>query len=213
MRRFWYRVCYVIARVGLFFWHPAFHVQGRENIPTGRCIYCANHASMSDPLWFLLALNADDLIHIIAKKELSRVFFVGWVMRRFGIIFVERGKHDAAAVTACVDALESGGQLLLFPEGTRWKKGKQMRAHTGAVRMAVSSQSPLVPVYITRVKKPFAPILVRFGAPYLLPSDAQQQDRAQMQGLADALLRKIYQLGGDSYADHFGEDGGLLLRR
>lgn len=213
MRRFWYRVCYVIARVGLFFWHPVFRVQGRENIPTGRCIYCANHASMADPLWFLLALNAKDMIHIIAKKELSRVFFVGWVMRRFGIIFVERGKHDVAAVTACVDALERGGQLLVFPEGTRWKKGKKTRAHTGAVRMAACSQSPLVPVYITREKKPFAPILVRFGAPYMLPPDAEQGGKEQLQRQADALLKEIYQLGGDSYADQIGEDSGLLLRR
>ena len=29
---------------------------------------------------------------------------------------------------------------------------------------------------------------------------------------ADALLRKIYKLGGDTYADHIGEDSGLLLR-
>ena len=29
---------------------------------------------------------------------------------------------------------------------------------------------------------------------------------------ADELLRKIYKLGGDTYADHIGEDSGLLLR-
>ena len=31
--------------------------------------------------------------------------------------------------------------------------------------------------------------------------------------VTDELLRRIYRLGGDSYADHIGEDGGVLLRR
>ena len=30
---------------------------------------------------------------------------------------------------------------------------------------------------------------------------------------ADALLKTIYQLGGDAYADQIGKDSGLLLRR
>ena len=30
--------------------------------------------------------------------------------------------------------------------------------------------------------------------------------------VTDELLRRIYRLGGDSYADHIGEDGGILLR-
>lgn len=212
MRRFWYRVCFVIARVGLFFWHPVFHVEGREHIPAGRCIYCANHSGAADPIWFLLALNAPDLIHIIAKQELRKVPFVGWVMEKFGIVFVNRGAHDIAAYDACIEALEQGGQLLVFPEGTRCNGNKHVRAKTGAIRMAAASDSPLVPVFITRNKTPFCPVTVRFGAPYRLPSGLQHAPREQLQAQADEALRIIYRLGGDSYADHIGQDSGVLLR-
>ena len=212
MRRFWYRVCFVIARVCLFVSHPVFRVRGKENIPAGRCIYCANHSAALDAIWFLVALNAKDLIRIIAKQELRHAPVIGWIMEKFGIVFVNRGAHDVHAYDACVEALQSGEQLLVVPEGTRCNGEKHVRARTGAIRMAAASGSPLVPVFITRNKKPFRPLDVFFGKPYLLQPDAQQATKEELQHSADELLRIIYRLGGDSYADHIGENGGVLLR-
>lgn len=62
------------------FWHPVFHVTGREQIPAGSCIFCANHSGMADPIWILLALPEKKMIRIMAKQELRRVPFIGWVM-------------------------------------------------------------------------------------------------------------------------------------
>ena len=75
--RFWYHVCWWIARFGLFFWHPVFHVEGRAHIPAGSCVFCANHCGMADPIWILLALPEKRMIRIMAKQELRRVPFVG----------------------------------------------------------------------------------------------------------------------------------------
>ena len=104
--RFWYHVCWWIARIGLFFWHPVFHVEGRAHIPAGSCVFCANHSGMADPIWILLALPEKRMIRIMAKQELRRVPFVGWVMEKFRVIFVNRGAHDIAAYQQCIDALE-----------------------------------------------------------------------------------------------------------
>ena len=95
---FWYRVCYWICRIGLFFWHPSLRVTGLSNVPAGRVILCANHSGMADPIWLLLALNSPKMIRILAKQELRQVPVVGWVMEKFRIIFVRRGEHDAPAV-------------------------------------------------------------------------------------------------------------------
>ena len=35
MITFWYRVFYWMCRIGLFFWHPVFHVIGRDLVPAG----------------------------------------------------------------------------------------------------------------------------------------------------------------------------------
>lgn len=202
--RFWYRLCWWVVRIGLFFWHPVFHVVGRALVPKGCCVLCANHSGMADPLWILLALNEPEMIRIIAKKELRRVPFIGWVMEKFRIIFVERGAHDVAAYDECVDALQQEkDKLLVFVEGTRCNRDKHVRAKTGAVRMAAQSGAPVMPVFMTRNKTPLCPVTVAFGQPYPLEG-LDPQNHAACQREADALLKKIYELGGDSYADQIG---------
>ena len=135
--RFWYHVCWWIARIGLFFWHPVFHVEGRAHIPAGSCVFCANHSGMADPIWILLALPEKRMIRIMAKQELRRVPFVGWVMEKFRVIFVNRGAHDIAAYQQCVDALEQEhDKMLVFIEGTRCNRDKHVRAGRAGVRDA-----------------------------------------------------------------------------
>ena len=209
---FWYRVCYWICRIGLFFWHPSLRVTGLSNVPAGRVILCANHSGMADPIWLLLALNSPKMIRILAKQELRQVPVVGWVMEKFRIIFVRRGEHDAPAVDECVRALrEENDRLLVFIEGTRCNGSKHVRAKTGAVRMALAADAPVLPVFITRNKTPFCPIEVKFGHPYRI-EDVSAEDSQACHRAADELLAKIYTLGGDSDADHIGENSGLLLR-
>ena len=194
--KFWYQLCWWICRIGLFFWHPVFHTVGRELVPNGTCILCANHSGMADPLWILLALREPEMIRIIAKQELRSVPFVGWVMEKFRIIFVRRGAHDAAAYESCVDAL---------------KNEHDVRPKTGAVRMALASGAPVVPVFVTRNRTPFCPVRVIFGEPYPI-ANIDPEDHTACQQAADALLKTIYQLGGDAYADQIGKDSGVLLR-
>lgn len=211
MRDFCYRVCYVLVRAAMFFWHPTLRVTGVENLPKGAAVLCANHAGAADPLWIILRLNQPSLFRIMAKSELRKVPFVGWLMERFGMIFVRRGGHDTAAVEQCVQALRGGEKLLVFLEGTRCNGGKHVRPRTGAIRIAAASGAPIVPVYVTRDKKLFGPIDVMVGRPQT-PLCAPDAEHARLQKEADALLYSIYRMGGDSYADHVGENGGLLLR-
>ncbi len=70
--KFWYRVCFVLVRVGLFFWHPVLRVQGLENLTKGAAVLCGNHSSAADPLWIILALRQPELFRIMAKSELRR---------------------------------------------------------------------------------------------------------------------------------------------
>ena len=201
---FWYHLCWWLCRVGLFFWHPVFRVTGRDRVPAGSCIFCANHSGMADPIWILLALPEKRMIRIMAKQELRRVPFIGWVMEQFRVIFVNRGAHDTAALSQCIDALtREREKLLVFVEGTRCNWEKHVRAKTGAVRMAAESGVPIVPVFVTRNKTPFCPVSVVFGEPYSVGA-INPNDHDACQQASDCLLKTIYELGGDSYADQIG---------
>ena len=119
MMTFWYRVCWWICRIGLFFWHPVFHVVGRELVPAGKAVLSVNHSGCADAIWLLLALDAPKMCRIIAKKELRSVPVVGWVMEKFRIIFVDRAAHDGTAYHEGVKALENDEKMMVFVEGTR----------------------------------------------------------------------------------------------
>ena len=41
--KFWYRVCFVLVRVGLFFWHPVLRVQGLENLTKGAAVRSSSY--------------------------------------------------------------------------------------------------------------------------------------------------------------------------
>ena len=69
--------------------------------------------------------------------------------------------------------------------------------------MAAEAGVPVVPVFVTRNKTPFCPVSVVFGEPYRVGAlDLSDHDACQRE--ADRLLKTIYQLGGDSYADQIG---------
>ena len=109
---FWYRLCWWICRIGLFFWHPVLHVHGRELVPAGCALLCANHSGMADPIWIMLALNSPKMIRILAKEELRRVPFLGWVMEKFDIIFVRRGAHQPEVYEKTVKFLQCKDYLV-----------------------------------------------------------------------------------------------------
>lgn len=207
-----YWVCYVLVWIAFSIWHPVHKFEGRENIPSGRFVLCGNHSGAADPLWVLLALREKKLIRIMAKYELSEAPILGWFLRKLDIIFVHRGQHDVEAFEKCSEALRQDEKLLLFVEGTRIKPGTHPRAKTGAVRLAAETHSPIVPVYVTRHRKLFCPVKVIFGEPISLSGQLKDAGVQQLQDAANDVLRTIYRLGGDTYADQVGQDSGVLLR-
>ena len=108
--------------------------------PRACALLCANHSGMADPIWIMLALNSPKMIRILAKEELRRVPFLGWVMEKFDIIFVRRGAHQPEVYEKSIEALRAGDKLLVFVEGTRCNGDKHVRAKTGAVHMAVDER-------------------------------------------------------------------------
>lgn len=59
---------------------PGLSCDGPGADPGGQLHFCANHSGMADPIWILLALPEKKMIRIMAKQELRRVPFIGWVM-------------------------------------------------------------------------------------------------------------------------------------
>lgn len=121
-----------------------------RRLPAGPIIVVSNHTSYADGV--LLALACRRLgrsLRLLATSGLFDVPVLGGMLRRLGFIPVNRGSAAATkSLDAAADALARGEAVGLFPEGRitrdpdRWPE----RAKTGAVRLALRTGAPIVPV-------------------------------------------------------------------
>jgi 1-acyl-sn-glycerol-3-phosphate acyltransferase len=124
---------------------------GQENVPSQGAVLAANHFSHVDPWALVYPLRKGRRFRAMGKVELFGPV-LGRVLRTAGAFPVRRGEGDQEAVAAAVDVVRGGDVLLIFPEGTRRTKGfrkkHQPRPHTGAARVALAAEAPLVPAAI-----------------------------------------------------------------
>ena len=123
------------------------NIIGTENIPaSGRVILAGNHTSNFDPP--LLVSSTKRNIHFLAKKELwdgpQKIIFAN-----MGLIPVDRKNKDTNAVIMAEKYLKDEKLIGIFPEGTTEKTGELLKFKKGAVKMAIDTDSPIVPFVIT----------------------------------------------------------------
>ncbi len=143
-------------------------VEGKENIPKKPgFIIASNHRSFADPPLVAVSASMCTRFSFIAKEELFKNPFFGWLIRKLGAFPVTRGKGDMKVISDAVDRLSEGRNLVIFPEGTRSKDGKLGRGKTGVALIAAKSKAIVVPTAIVfegklRFRKK---IIIRYGKP------------------------------------------------
>ena len=168
-------------RFGIILWGLVFRrycrlrVQGREHIPPhGPAVITANQLSMLDPFLVGYTLGSPHPIAFMAKQELFRVPVVGFALIQWSAFPVDRARKDTGALRTALTVLKAGEILGMFPEGTRSTTGELQELRTGALRLAIRTRAPLIPVGIEgtdrslprhgRIPRP-ARITVTYGAP------------------------------------------------
>ena len=125
--------------------------RGREHLPEGGFVLAANHNSNFDPWPLGLPLFPRRYLRFMAKSELFWTPFKQFATAA-GAFPVRRGQADIEALATATQLCREGHVVVMFPEGTRRKKGMrkkyEARAHTGAARIALDAGVPLVPAAI-----------------------------------------------------------------
>jgi 1-acyl-sn-glycerol-3-phosphate acyltransferase len=154
-------------------------VKGKEHLPRDGFVLAANHTSNLDPWAIGLPLMPQRWLRFMAKSELY------WrplslVLDAAGAFKVRRGEGDVEAIRTAVDLVRAGEIVVMFPEGTRQKKGLRKkwtaRPRTGAARIAHEAGAPLVPVAIkgTDGLARLATWKVAYGEPFEPGADPQE---------------------------------------
>ena len=111
------------------------------------CLIVANHISWLD----IFAINAVRPSAFIAKSEVRRWPFIGWLSARNDTIFLRRGSHGHARdINAEIEALLNAGRdVALFPEGTT-TDGTHLRPfHAALLQPAIETRRPILPLALS----------------------------------------------------------------
>jgi len=144
---------------------------GVENVPRdGGFVIAANHWSNFDPWPLAIPLFPRRFLRFMGKSELFW-FPLGAIITAGGAFPVRRGERDDEAIATAVDLCLRGHAVVMFPEGTRRKKGlrkkHEARWRTGAARIALEAGVPLVPAGIAGTNRlaRLGPLRVAYGPP------------------------------------------------
>jgi 1-acyl-sn-glycerol-3-phosphate acyltransferase len=115
-----------------------------------------------------------------------------------------RGERDDEAIRTAVELCREGHAVVMFPEGTRRRKGMRKRYearwHSGAARIALEADVPLVPAAIAGTERlaRLGPLRVAYGRPLelgdlaALPAkDAAQIATERLQAAISGLERSL----------------------
>jgi 1-acyl-sn-glycerol-3-phosphate acyltransferase len=126
---------------------PRFVVTGRQNIPRrGALIFAPNHISDVDPPFIGAALRYP--IRFMAKRELWKIGWLGWVLDFVGAFPIDPFSPDRAALRVASDILKNNEAIVIFPEGRLSEDGNLAEILPGVLSLALKSGVTIVPVGI-----------------------------------------------------------------
>ncbi len=193
-REHFYRFCYVIVRPLVGIYYPV-KIYGRENIPDGGALICANHSSNVDPVFLGFALGPKRMVTPMAKESLLKIPLIGRILGKLGAFPVRRGASDVSAVKFALKQLKAGEYVVMFPEGTRVKSREEGEPKTGAAMLACRTGVPVVPIYLPIKKRVLRWNRIYVGEPMYMKSGERHPSQQDYEEMTRELMDRIYGCG------------------
>lgn len=151
-------LCRIIYRV---------EFEGKENIDKNKTyVIMANHVSAFDAPFIWSDIQN---LAMMAKEELFKFKPLGAIFKAVGAFPIARGKKDFGHVLHAVKVVnKEKHNLLIFPEGTRNARLKNLKAKNGAVYIAAAADVEVLPVHITEKFHVFGKVKVNYMKPVKL---------------------------------------------
>lgn len=187
--------------------------RGLEHVPTtGGAVIAINHTGYVDWLPAALALeHRGRRMRFMIKAEMAEVFPVGFLIRHTKTVPVDR-RAGADAYAVAVERLSEGELVGVYPEATISRSFELKDFKTGAARMAIDAEVPIIPMIVWGAQRIWTkdhprslgrnkiPITVTVGEPYR-PSGTVDEAMAHLRTAMSALLIPVQ----DAYPHPQGE--------
>ncbi|MBU0597730.1 1-acyl-sn-glycerol-3-phosphate acyltransferase [Patescibacteria group bacterium] len=190
-------------------------VSGKENLPTKPpFILAANHIGYLDPIALVILILQ---LYNLPTYYLT-IHYMWWIWggplatHWLAMIHVKYG-HRKDSLKAAINNINNGNIVGIFPEGTRNPDSRSLlRGKTGAVRLALATGAPLIPVGFKnntghRIGKAFRSLWqsdkyidITFGQALDLSEFANKEiDKLLLKAATHKLMLAISQLCGKKY--------------
>jgi 1-acyl-sn-glycerol-3-phosphate acyltransferase len=173
---------------------------GVEHVPKeGGFVLAANHTSNFDPWPLGIPLFPHRTLRFMAKVELFNPVLKP-ILYAGGAFPVRRGEADHEAIEKAVALAREGEVVVMFPEGTRRRKGLrkkfEAKPHSGAARIALAAGVPLVPAAVKGTDRlaRLGPLRVAYGPPIPLDDLTGRPPREAAETATDRLMVEINRL-------------------
>jgi len=115
--------------------------------PEPHALYVSNHISFFD----IIVISGITPTTFISKNAVRYWPLVGQLSSLAGVVFIKRGKRSLIAriIDTAARALNSGGSLTVFPEGTTHFSNEPKKFHSGLFQAAIDSQTPIQAIALT----------------------------------------------------------------
>jgi 1-acyl-sn-glycerol-3-phosphate acyltransferase len=176
-------------------------VRGQENVPaSGGYVLACNHLSNFDPWPLGMPLWPQRWLRFMAKAELYW-WPATYLLDAAGAFPVHRGVADVEAVETAVRLAREGNVVVMFPEGTRRRKGlvkkHDARPRSGAARIALNAGVPLVPAAVAGTDRllRLGPLRIAYGSPIEIEDLGTTGDKRRSAEVAtERLMARIAEL-------------------
>ena len=184
-----------------------------ERVPAGPVLFAVNHpGSVTDA--FIVGTSVPRRAHFLATAQLFRLAPLAWLLRRCGIIPLNRAQDDPKAMRSVADSfaaafhvLERGEAIVIFPEGVTYDDAQLKALKSGAARLALEFEHrqagkaglQIVPIGLTYSAKERyrSEVLVYFGEPIgvagFLPQYTERRKEC-INGLTAKIERRLQSL-------------------
>jgi 1-acyl-sn-glycerol-3-phosphate acyltransferase len=198
-----FRTLEIAAELGTRATRTAISYRGLEHIPrTGGAVVAINHTSYVDFLPAALAAKRRGRrMRFMIKSEMQRVKGVNFLIKHSKTIPVDRGA-GASAYSVAVDRLRAGELVGVYPEATISRSFELKEFKSGAARMALEAQMPVIPMIVWGAQRIWTkdhpkqlgrnkiPISVVVGAA-LAPSGDVEQLEVRMREAMNTVLHEV----------------------
>lgn len=195
-------------------------VEGKENIADAKSsvMFICNHLSNADGLVLSKIFKNQD-VTFVAGVKLRDDPVTNLAIKISKTTFLKPNTADKEGLSNIIKIIKNGGNIIIFPEGTRSRSGKMIKARKGIYLIAKLTGATIIPIGIAGTDKMLpiskegdmgherfhhTDVTVKIGKPISLPSKLQDEERRDYEERAvDTLMYAIAELLPEDYRGEY----------